>query len=52
MIESLFADWPNGIGPMVVQVFIAVIGASFGIKLFDDATAVLARVRNRRNRSS
>jgi hypothetical protein len=50
MIESLFADWPNGIGPMVVQMFIAVVGASFGIKLFDDATALVARLQARRNR--
>lgn len=50
MIESLLQDWPNGLGPMVVQVVIAILGASFGIKLFDDATAVVARVKARRTR--
>jgi hypothetical protein len=46
MIDFLFESWPGGLGPTIVQGFLAAVGAGLGIRLIDDLKAMReARVR-------
>jgi hypothetical protein len=48
MVDFFFDGWPNGLGPAIVQIGVAVAGAAAGIRLFDDVARVVAVVRRRR----
>lgn len=48
MMELLFEGWPNGVGPTIVQIFLAMVGAAAGIRLVDDLKRVRASTRARR----
>ena len=45
MLEFFFADWPNGLGPMTVQVVLFLIGGAAGIRLMDDVRHRLEAAR-------
>jgi hypothetical protein len=46
MVDFLFASWPGGLGPTIVQGVLAAAGAALGIRVIDDLKAWRAtRVR-------
>ena len=36
MAEFLFADWPDGPGPFIVQLVLMIAGVAGGIRVVDD----------------
>lgn len=39
MGEFLFATWPSGMGPMIVQFVLVIAGAYTGVRIIDDLKA-------------
>lgn len=51
MTDFLFGSWPGGLGPTLVQGFLAAAGAALGIRAIDDLKAWRAakvRISSRR----
>jgi len=49
-MDFFFKEWPNGLGPAVVQVGMMVAGSALGIKLVDDYRSLRTAIGTRKPR--
>ncbi len=45
MMDFLFGSWPNGTGPLIVQLLLVIAGVAAGIRAVDDLKAWAASRR-------